>query len=251
MLDHRPIRAAFTARPPEWPGPPCMAGDWREVPLNVLATLTAEAARREDRGRTPLPSPVDRMRALPLPFYGETMLVEGLACYSPTADGVFRMLLEPSGFLLLDGESPMIHELNLRQLRLEDDEALVDRYLRFYAGSIRGGKGPFRIVEKLDDLVLDPALDPETRRTVAQAVRPMEPVPSVSGFRRNVCVVYACNLFQAEFHICESGTVRMTDDNEIAMNAVADRSYFDGIWQVFEHATPDVARIAKQSGGRF
>lgn len=241
MLDHRPIRVVNEIDI-GWPCRPIIPGVWCDVPSSISAAIAAEGARRGDM-RTMLPSPIERMRSLPLGFYPGWFLVEGLARYTINAAGVFRMLIGPDELLLLDGTSPPIHELNIRVLRLENNAAM-DQYLRFFCGVVHGDAGPFSIVERMEMLTLNPALGAEAAERVKVAVQPVMRCKGDDVDVRSAAVVYGAALFRSRFKVRPSGMVEMLDDDLVEPNVLERASTYDGIWAVFEEPTNGVRRSA-------
>lgn len=239
MLDHRPIRVVNDTDI-GWPCRPVIAGAWRDVPASICAAIAAEGARRGDM-HTMLPSPIERMRSLALEFYPGFYLVEGLARYAINAAGVFRMLIGADEFVLLDGNSMPLHELNTRMLRLEN-AAMTDQYLRFFCGVVHGDAGPFTIVETMEMLTLNPALGENALAGVKDAIQPLMRAEGDADNERSAAVVYGAALFRSRFKVRSSGMVEMLDDDLIEPEVLEKAGTYDGIWAVFEEPANGISR---------
>lgn len=243
MPDFRPIRIPPRCAMPDWPCQPIIAGAWREVPRPIVSALRSQSARCEGLGARPLPDPIERMRALRLSFYPGWLLLEALSQYSSDASGVFRLLLGPAGYEILDGQSPIIHQINGSHLVLAGKSTTIDQYVRFFAGVIRGQAGPFRIVEDSADLEPSQSVAASARGRVAELIKPMTRHRSKrKTFVREATVLYGRNLFRATFRVARSGMVEMVDDDPLFENFVAEPPSYDGIWQVFPSRQSPVPR---------
>jgi hypothetical protein len=242
MLDHRPIRIVSGGET-GWPCRPMMPGAWRNVPPALCTAIAAEGARRGDM-HTMLPWPIERMRSLPLGFYPGLFLTEALARYAVDAAGVFRMLIGPDTLMLLDGTSPPLHALNARMLLLEDD-AQTRQYLRFFCGAVHGEAGPFRVVERLDGLMLNPDLDAHAVAQVQAAVRSIRRGRGANADVYTATVVYGTALFRARFRVKMRGMVEMLDDEPLLPNALAHAGTYDGLWEVFARWPGNALRLAR------
>lgn len=241
MLDHRPIRVLDAART-SWPCAPLIAGAWRDVPPSLLIAIAAEGARRRDMDIL-LPSPIERLRALPLTFYPDWFLVEGLARYAMDQAGVFRMLIGPTDMLLLDGTSPPIHHLNTRALKL-GDSATTNQYLRFFCGVVHGDEGPFSIVERPGMIAMNPALTEEQRLKALASIKPIRRSTGARADIRTAAVIYGTALFRSQFRVRPGGLVEMLDDTMIIPRILAPACTYDGIWTIFPDRDSVGRRVA-------
>jgi ankyrin repeat protein len=116
----------------------------------------------------------------------------------------------------LDGTSPPIHLINTNApVRL--DARYVTDYLRFFSFFVRGERGPFYILESLDDQALAP-MPEETRELVLKPlIRPARPTGmNESGyFLLEAVVAYSNALFVAHFAVQPNGMVEMLDDDGV------------------------------------
>lgn len=233
MPDYRPILVPASDEVPPWPCQPFMSGRWREVPTPLVDALRSQSARFEAQGAQPLADPILRMRTLPLSFYPGWLLVEGLAQYSPDAHGVFRLLLGPENYRLLDGQSAAIHRMNHKHLDLSGGPAVVDQYLRFFTSAVRGEEGPFRVVESVAEIESGDGIEPAERDRAASLIRPLKRHRSPgSPFIRSANLLYGRNLFGAKFRVGDTGMVEMIEDYPIISDFLAGAPFYDGIWHI-------------------
>lgn len=235
MLDPRPIRVPISGETPEWPDKPVLRGKWRELEAPLVAAVTAGASRLNN-SHAPMPSPVDRMRALPMPFYPRWTLVEALARYSEAADGVFHFLIGPRGYIILNGTSPQIYALNAEILDLKPGPD-TDLYLSFFTNFVRGPLGPFRIVERMFDVEVSRDAGAEALDKINNAIKLMRRGKSdAQGERRTAAVVYGGALFRAGFSVPRNGQVKMLSDKVVIEGALAPGPSMDGIWTIYPDA---------------
>ena len=235
----KPISMSAAARVllPDWPCRPMMPGEWREVPLPMVKTLLRQCRMG---GGEPLPDPITRMRALRVPFYRGWFAIEAQSRHSTEADGVVRILLGMQGHIPLDGTSPPIHDHNIRHLAIADDPLLVDDYLRFFTYAVRGDRGPFRIVERVEDFEPFEEIDPATIERLTETLTPLVRMDDDDGCQiREACVVYDGHLFKARFRIQPSGMIEMLDDDPLMSDVVAGSARYSGMWQIIPSAAHD------------
>lgn len=211
----------------DWPAP-TVPGPWRTLGASESITLAARLgnALGEDAGRLVWHTEVLAVRAMPLSFYKDWLLVE----FAARLDGEPRVGL--ASFLygpgmrlaILDLTSGPIHAVNEKHLLPLATPALAGDYLRFFCNYITGDEGRFRIVESLDDLPLAekpaeplPAFGP---MTVEKLDRPSKPdQPEVHAWRARTFVLYGSALFSATYEIV-GGHVQMVDDEPTGVLAV-------------------------------
>jgi hypothetical protein len=199
----------------DWPAP-TIPGPWRTLDASESMTLAARLgnALGEDAGRMVWHTEVLAVRAMPLSFYKDWLLVE----FAARLDGEPRLGL--ASFLygpgmrlaILDLTSGPIHAVNERHLLPLETPQLAGDYLRFFCSHITGDEGRFRIVESLADVPLaeqpagtPPAVGP---MTLSRLDKPKaEHAWSAKAF-----VLYGPMLFQATYEIVD-GSVQMVDDD--------------------------------------
>lgn len=230
-----PLRDDPQARVPAWPCAPWFDGPWREVPSHRIAVIAAAATVGEADGWDRLPSPIERMRALPLDCYPEWSLVEALTRFSANADGVFRALLGPGGCRRLDGSSAVLHAMNPKHLSAGLSAEAAAQYLLLFSSAVRGEEGRFRIVTSTAQLQ---KAEGQTLRKFRPKVDigPLEPQPTEDGFSMTACVIYGAALFRSEFIVTPSGAVEMTNDDLLVPDLPVVAERFHEAWQIFDDA---------------
>lgn len=151
-----------------------------------------------------------RVRIFDLPFYPDVQLAE-LRPTTPSAAGSLCFLLTDTQRHWLDTTSPPIHRVN-GQSNLALDEKTVLEYLAFFCFFVRGDKGPFLVVDRLENSYL-PGMG-ERAGEVADSFRPLRVWGRneqgnwfVSGM-----VYYADALFVADFVVKPEGMIEMSED---------------------------------------
>lgn len=162
-----------------------------------------------------------RIRARPVGFYPGWHLAECLVRFPGQPDLLlFSFLYRPArrsddkgAFVLLDGTSPPIHELNATgAIRLDTDARRRD-YLRFFCAHVWGEEGPFTLVETLDELPSE-GLEESTEIFPVRS-REVEGEGRQDASPYQAVVWYGGHLFQADFWVLHSGMVEMEDDTPI------------------------------------
>lgn len=145
-----------------------------------------------------------------LPFYSDVdlLVLKNDRWINPRARLCF---LDHDGSLSwLDGRSPPIHLVN-EKADLRITEANVLNYLSFFCFFVRGERGPFLIVDRLENPFIPDAAD---ARTLENLFRP----PKVQGqdhngdWRVSALVYYADAVFFADFLVQLNGMVEMMED---------------------------------------
>jgi hypothetical protein len=178
---------------------------------STVDTKTASSASKAPAAFGDFPFPRET-RAIDLSFYPDARLVEMLTS-DVKGDLVLAAVVRIDALLPLNGTSPPIHEYNAKHPPdLGSAEKAAD-YLRFFCAFTWGDEGPFRIVERPEDIEEGPAR--EAAKSHLSDLK-VEKVAESSSFRANAVVSYAHNLFRAVFQIGPTGTVEMLEDQEIA-----------------------------------
>lgn len=114
----------------------------------------------------------------------------------------------------LDGESSPIHAVNAKaDLRITETNVL--EYLAFFCFFVRGERGPFLIVDRLDNAFIPCGIDRATLEGVFRS-------PKIFGqdhngdWRISALVYYADVVFFADFLVQLNGMIEMMDDWPVA-----------------------------------
>lgn len=205
-----------------WPAP-VVPGRWRELSASESITLAARLgnALGADAGRLVWHTEVLRVRATPLSFYKDWLLVE----FAARLDGEERVglacfLYGPGmRLVMLDLSSGPIHEVNEKHLLPLATPELAAEYLRFFCGFITGDDGRFRIVESASDLPL--AASANGAAAPAQTVAPLRLEPIVKpgaqhAWKAQGFVLYGSLLCGVSYEIAD-GAVEMIADDQLGV----------------------------------
>lgn len=135
--------------------------------------------------------------------------------------------------VFLDGQSPPIHELNLRLGLNLDSEHAAREYLKFFCARVWGDLGAFRLLEDPSAL---PALAPKNE--VA-----FEPIQFTggdarSGWRFSALVHYGDAVFKADFLVKANGMPEMESDTPLTDVAAPARFTFKPPFRFLAEAFP-------------
>lgn len=223
-----------------WPFLPLCAGPWltltRQESLRVLARLAAEqAARAEDP--IPFHQVVRRLRAMPLPFYGDCLLLEGMVDLTgqPSASGAsFAFVLSGTGCTVLNWRAEDVTTLNRRlSLRLSDEEDYA-AYLRFFSGIAGSADGRFRIVESKAQLEFTLAASMEQRVEATAHLHPVR-IARIDDSRceAQAALLHDDRLFAVDFSILADGSVAMVDDVPLVGGLAVKAERLIGPYRIF------------------
>ncbi len=198
---------------------PAVPGTWRLVTGEDTGHLTALLGR-------PAGS-VNKVRALPLSFYGGLSLieVEFTSERGPMVAAFVRLATE---WMPLDGSSPNIHHLNEAVPLRIDTADLAAAYLRFFVNYIQGDQGRFEIVEHVDQLTWEPGTPAAPRAEIAARISPVVLYPGPEGaWTATATVRYGDALFWAAFSIPSNGAIVMSsDDSQLGFDLPIAVEYF-------------------------
>ena len=140
---------------------------------------------------------------------------------------------ETSDIVVLNGQSPAIHQLNARTdnnekkfLDLSTPEKAA-AYLRFFCAMVWGEGGAFQIIERLEDLPREKTSAGKDKTATSEneasstagtdfVPKVLQPQPEEGNYRfQDVGVFYAGHLFKAEFLVRSTGTVEMVSDDQV------------------------------------
>ncbi|WP_299864233.1 hypothetical protein [uncultured Hoeflea sp.] len=171
------------------------------------------------------------VKALNLPFYPGYTMIEAV-----TPDGAHTSYLwdERSQPVHLDGTSPPIHAFNERLGdRLKIDATTAADYLRFFCSVVWGEEGWFRIPFDENGLLRYSGSHLGEAKALAATGAQIVVTPDQDDqgafLARNVPVIYAWNVFVADFKIMKTGMVEMLDDDpKFALEGACPISFKDG-----------------------
>lgn len=215
-------RALSRPRNSEWPNPPIVSGNWRDLSgdLAVDTLVSISHWLEDERGLVDFVKKwgVDRIRVRPLSCYEDSVLIE-LGGYSELGlPGLINIISHEDGLVLLDGSSAHIHELNLSlPPRLETLHQQTD-YLTLFMNWVHGDEGRFQPVGNETDLrsrmLSDAILD-----LASEALAPLAPTEVENADKGlsyfSGTVLYGPGLFRAVMALSRHGMVEMVDDEEL------------------------------------
>lgn len=190
--------------------PVLVTGDWKSLSENELDIVKrlVEANRADDWNPAFLDFSL-RARFMPLAFYGDGWFLVDVEGRTVDGYGAFAFILGEDDAIAVTGNSSPIHELNARlSLRLNTADRHLPAYLKFFAGVIWGEKGPFRVVETLDEaaewLEIDEGID----------IPPMSVETVDKKAKWSAGLVHGGDLFRGTFQIHPGGQVEMLEDEK-------------------------------------
>lgn len=220
-----------------WQAPPLTPGDWKDLPPDRgLLTLISihdwfEAARPSiisDAWRQ-----IDRVRTSRIACYPDGVMVEFQRSDEDGNCGLASALVHESGFLLMNGGGPQIHNYNQEsEGRPELDSAGGRRsYLSFFMNWIHGDDGRYQVLYRpgdLQDRLLDPsAMSPDWPIRPPRQIRDTK-LRSEGKYRYDVWVLVGRRLFRVEMLMRPQGLLEMTEDTMIADDLPVRPEWMDG-----------------------
>lgn len=146
-----------------------------------------------------------------LPFYDTAALIRVRDSNWDAAESYY--LTDQGSLFRLNGTTPPIHEVN-RTSALRLDEETVPEYLRFFCFFTHGDRGPFHIVETMNNPHLPEEMSEADRAYLEKEIQPV----SLAGrgengeYLYNAVICYAHEPFMAEFAVNpDNGMVEMLD----------------------------------------
>lgn len=209
--------------------PALMAGEWKTLQGAEMLRYYRQLSQALPGLSSGLLQDTRELRAMALPFYDKTTLLEARARGEDGDLILIHILLGPSGHSVLNGTSPVIHDYNKAAPIHIDTATQAAAYLRFFCGAVVGKEGPFSIIEKADDLWLEKSADPTIRAQATAKLIPLEIKADPEGdWRAQAVVAYSNALFIGSFRIKRNGVVEMLDDQPIMTNLPLRRIGYKG-----------------------
>lgn len=160
------------------------------------------------------------VRIFDLPFQPGIPLIDVRRRTSSPRAGRLCFLLQDDSLYRLDGTSPPIHAINGKKTPIITDKTALE-YLAFFCFFVRGGGGPFLVVDRPQgDFLPDLGKDKDV---FEKAFRP----PCVwrqdekGDWLVSALLYYSDGLFFADFRIAPSGLVEMVSDTLLLANLPA------------------------------
>ena len=233
---------------------PLMSGSW--LPLDesdahaFLDRLNSVLTRSYGPAAFTQHLPISNLRVMPLSFYPGWLVAEGEAQLAAEEIGTFDVLYGPGFMWVINGESEVIHAINMgivperptpetqatngdttaslvtsflpSPLTELDATVTGPDYLRFFCGSVWGDDGPFWVVESPDAPILQSAILPDD--SWRAQIKPIT-MTSVDGHLVATAVVcYIDTLYSATFKI-DNGVVSMEDDEVLTAEVIPKPKY--------------------------
>lgn len=158
--------------------------------------------------------------SMALPFYDPASQLLRVQNLDGTIGRQARFcLLNEREINLLVGTAKPIHDFN-KMVPVKIDERNVIDYCRFFGFFVRGGEGPFHLLERANDLALSPTLGQASRDAIAGSIRPATLVGynSRGHFMIDAVVAYSNTIFAVKFAIHSTGVIEMLEDEPLAAN---------------------------------
>lgn len=208
-----------------WCLEPIIPGPWRDlvgdVALDLTARIAAAGSLRHWKRR------VTKLRARPLDFYGNWLLVEAQVVDASGIVGVLALIYGDSGVLPLNGTSQVFHQINLTKLRLNAEADEFD-YLRLFCSGTRAENGRFRVTESAADLRWQETAAVE-RPAAETALAPVRVLGrDEHSVRIEARVLYGNSLFKSHFRVFYHGLVAMEEEDELVSNLHLIPERFEG-----------------------
>jgi hypothetical protein len=194
--------------------------------------------------------PISGLRVMPMSFYPGWLLAEAEAQLTPEEIGTFNVLYGPGFMWVIDGESEVIHNINMGaipELPAADTDgadgendsppslrflpsplAELDTtvtgpdYLRFFCSSVWGDDGPFWLVESPDAPILQGAnLSDDSWRA---QIKPLTMTRVDDHLMGEGVICYVGSLFLATFKV-DNGVVSMEDDELLTADVTPTERY--------------------------
>jgi hypothetical protein len=146
------IRSSLRISAEDWPVAPLIATVdlWQVTPLDQAAKLIAKlAAHLAEQGIWLNCEPITRLRTLPLLCYRDGILCEGETRVFDGRPALVTFIVSGDAVCLLDGRSPPIHALNIKEGTIDLSEPEnASQYLSLFCAVVQADEGPFR--DRLD-----------------------------------------------------------------------------------------------------
>ncbi len=199
-----------------WALPPLLPGGWRML---AGAERTAVLRQLSTVKGGPIPDQVRGIRRLPLDFYENAALYELEVQSGGGWNGIISYVQRFSDrWVLLDGYSDPIHDMNAASPPKLDTIESAIAYLRFFLSGIKSGSGSmFKLVEEPGDIDWRDTATSEERSDAAKKIKPLIVEPSPDGEWQAIGTIeYNANLDEADFRISRVGIVHISHLRVIA-----------------------------------
>lgn len=152
-----------------------------------------------------------------IPFYDRVTLVRVRDRSWTQPRLSFFYLTDGDNLFRLDGTSPPIHEVNAKAPIRLNRLNVVD-YVRFFGFFVRGGEGPYYILESADDAALAPMPEDIRENLIKDIARPakLDGINERGHFLVQAVVAYSNALFLANFVVQPTGLIEMASDEPLA-----------------------------------
>lgn len=207
----------------DWRIPPLIDGPWsildKTASAGILGRFVGTAA---DQARPLRTVAIAGVRTTPLSVYSDGHLYEVSVQRGDGLQGYLTFLETAGQFVLIDGKSAQIHDLNKQRNLSLETEADAAAYLCFFCSSISGEEGIFRIFEQKQQLLPLENLASEAEKDAQRYAAPLEFAPVGHGetgqFICNTAVKYSNAIFKSQFKVHRNGFVEMLEDTPVVQN---------------------------------
>jgi tetratricopeptide (TPR) repeat protein len=209
----------------DWIIRPLMPGPWRnltDAEFTTARTLVHEAYPK---------IPVDQIfavRELPLSFRRTNDRLYEAGVESDTGErGIVAFIDKRAGgderltsrFVLIDGTSPPVHQMNSESAPLLDTPARATNYTRFFLGMLHATLGPFAIVEKSEDVLWRADAPDDVRANAGRRMVPIRLTRQSDGSWVTPCtILYGTSLYSAKLTLNSTGGLKIEDDVTLMNN---------------------------------
>ena len=231
-----------------------MPGPWLTLSdsdaLAFLDRLNSVLTRTDGETAFTRRFPISGLRVMPISFYPGWLLAEAEAQLTPEEIGTFNVLYGPGFMWVIDGESEVIHNINMGaipELQASDTDGADGEndsppplrflpsplteldatvtgpdYLRFFCSSVWGDDGPFWLVESPDAPILQGANLPDD--SWRAQIKPLTMTRVDDHLTGQGVVCYVGSLFRATFKV-DNGVVSMEDDELLTADVTPEEKY--------------------------
>lgn len=205
---------------PDWPLPPLIPGDWRELALgDACALLARYSATEAAAGSEPSGVFVDyrRVRAIRPRCAPRWLLVEAEAHFRDDSVGLLTAFFGPDGVVLPSvwAPQPIAEHLWPKDGIQATDLAAASDFVRLFVNSTSSDDRRFALIETPEQLVASGEAAPGPRADVVDRIAPLTVTANGSGFTATGTVLFAGTFNLATFSLTPDGYVQMVDESEI------------------------------------
>lgn len=216
-----------------WLARPLVPGDWFQLAADEIAEMLGQLKNYLQIAPEMPPfldcAKVHGMRARTLDFYPGWLLVECQAALNSETVALFNFFFGPSGAILLDGRSDVLHAFNAIVPVAIEGPNLAAQYLMLFCSAVRSELGRFEIITDPGQIVFLPGQQSDQIAVARSLVLPLsEQGRNEAGIEFQAIVRYGDGLFSTRFRVPANGRVEMLDDQPLEIEAGIETETFEG-----------------------